>query len=87
LIFGDQVGKQLEKRLAPVLRWIAPWLLRGLDDMPMEFRGWSQGQRIPAGEALRAPLRNESVYLARKTVLVLRAAAHGGGQRARENCT
>ena len=68
LIFGDQVGRQLESTPSgdPLDR---DWLLRCLDDLPSEFVVGGQKRRIPAGEALDAPLRNESVYLARKTAL------------------
>ena len=68
LVFGGQVGKQLET-VSPLAPLDHSLLLRGLDDMPMEFTVGGEGQQIPATEALRAPLRNESVYLARKKVL------------------
>jgi N-acetylgalactosamine kinase len=68
LVFGSDVGKQLEAfpPAAPLDRQL---LARGLDDMPAEFTLSGDGQRISAAEALRAPLRNESVYLVRKGVL------------------
>lgn len=44
-------------------------LLQGLEEMPTEFSIGGPPHRITAGEAFEAPLRNESIYLARKAVL------------------
>lgn len=44
-------------------------LLQSLEQMPTEFEIGGPAHRIAASEALEAPLRNESIYLARKAVL------------------
>ena len=44
-------------------------LLQSLEEMPTEFTIGVPPHRIAASEAFEAPLRNESIYLARKAVL------------------